>query len=301
MARVIWKGSISFGLVNIPVELHSGEARQELGLHLLDARNQGRIRYMRVNEETGEEVPWDAIVRGYEYEGGKYVLLSDEELDRVKAEVTKTVEIEDFVELREIEPVYFDKPYFLVPQKGQRTASKGYALLRQTLRQSGKVGIARVVIRSREYLCAVMVRGDMILLNVLRFADELRDAREHTLPGNNLEELKISPKEVELATKLVDAMSGPWEPERYKDNYREALKDWIEEKISKAEFGVSTDKPVEEPVESRKVVELTDYLKRSVEEAERKAGARSRSGSGREDAKASKASRKKTPHRRKAG
>lgn len=309
MSRVIWKGAISFGLVNIPVELYSGEHRQELHLHLLDSRDGGRVRYVRVNEDTGQEVPWDAIVRGYEYESGKYVLLSEEELDRVQVEATRTVEIEDFVELREIEPVYFDKPYYLVPQKKQRAALKGYALLRETLRQTGKVGIARVVIRSHEYLCAVRVHERMILLHVLRFAGELRDPAEHELPPENLAELNISSKEVNLATQLVAAMSGPWEPERYKDTRQAALMEWIEQKIAKQQFDVAEGQAEKRPLEAAgKVVDLMDYLKSSVEEAteERKGGARKRPAAGRsgEDkagAKPGKLARRKASPSRKAG
>lgn len=312
MARAIWKGSISFGLVNIPVELYAGESRQEVHLHLLDSRNHSRVRYVRVNEETGEEVPWDAIVRGYEYESGKYVLLSEDELAQVKPEVTRSVEIEDFVEVREIEPVFFEKPYFLVPQAKQRSAFKGYALLRETLRQTGKVGIARVVIRSREYLCALMVRGEMMVLNVLRYAEELREAGAHHLPGSDLEAFNISPKEVKLAAQLVEAMSGAWEPERYVDSYRTALMEWIERKIALQDFGVSTAPAGEEPLEKKgKVVDLMEYLKRSVEEATegRKAAGRKRgepagaapSGKGSTAGSKPRSAKKKPAQTRKAG
>ncbi len=275
MARSIWKGSISFGLVNIPVELHSGEIREEIGLHLLDQRDHNRIRYHRVNQETGESVPWDSIVRGYEYESGKYVILSDEELAEVKAEVTKTVEIEDFVDIQEVEPVYFDKPYYLVPQKQPRSSFKSYALLRETLRRTGKAGIARVVIRSREYLCAVMVRKRMMILNLLRFAAELRPDAEYELPADDLEALRVSPREVQMAMQLVEAMSSSWEPERYQDTYREALLAWIDEKIEKQQFEAAPGKTAATAKKAEpKVVDLMEYLKRSVEEAtkERKGG-----------------------------
>lgn len=302
MARAIWKGSISFGLVNIPVELYSGENRAELSLNMLDSRNQSRVRYVRVNEETGQEVPSDAIAKGYEYESGRYVLLSDDELAQVRAEVTKTVEIEDFVDLQAIEPRYFDKPYFLVPQTKPRAALKGYALLRETLRQTGKVGIARVVIRSKEYLCAVMVQGQMILLNILRYAEELRDPKEHSLPGDNLEELNISPKEIQLATQLVEAMTGAWEPHRYHDRHRAALMEWIEQKIA----GIPHEKVEPQPQETAgKVVDLMEYLKQSVEEAtgqRNSASADSATGTqGKRKVSKSPAAKKKASHHRKAG
>ena len=269
MARSIWKGSINFGLVNIPVSLYSAEQRADIQLHMIDSRDHSRIRYERVNGDTGKEVPWEEIVRGYEYDEGKYVLLSDEEMEKVKTEVTKTVEIERFVDLDEIDPIYFDKPYFLVPDKKQRAARKVYALLRETLRRTNKVGIAQVVIRSREYLCAVMVRGEMLLLNLLRFAQELRDPSEYDLPGGNLKELKISTKEIDMATQLVETMTDEWKPEDFHDSYRAALMEWIEKKIEEGEFE-EVDPPDEsddsEPAKG-KVVDLMDYLKKSVEDA----------------------------------
>lgn len=295
MARAIWKGSISFGLVNIPVTLFPGERRPDISLHMLDSRNHARVRYERVNAETGEEVPWDAIVRGYEYDGGQYVVLSDEEMEQVKVEVTKTVEIEDFVDEKEIDPVYFDKPYFLVPDKKHRAAMKGYALLRETLRDTGKVGIAQVVIRSREYLCALMVRNQMLVLNLLRFANELRDPSEYELPGDDLNELKISKKETEMAKQLVEAMSGDWNPEQYQDSYRAALMAWIDKKIEEGQYEAVTDLEPDEPAASKdgKVVDLMDYLKKSVEEAKggRKSGAR-KSSQGKQTGKGTKGKKK---------
>lgn len=303
MARSIWKGSISFGLVNIPVNLYSAESRPDISLHMLDSRNHSRVRYVRVSEETGEEVPWDSIVRGYEYDEGKYVLLSDEEMQDIKAEVTKTVEIEDFVDVEEIDPVFFDKPYFLVPDTKQRTARKGYALLRETLRKTGKVGIAQVVIRTREYLCAVMVRNDMLVLNLLRFAQELRDPSEYDLPGDDLDELKISPKEIDLAVKLVEAMSSEWNPKGYQDQYRTALMEWIQKKIEEGEFGVSSEREeADEPKrKERTVVDLMDYLKQSVEDATegRKSSAKKESsGKKRDSGKAASKKKKKAAKRR---
>src|SRR5918992_1254168 len=157
MARPIWKGHISFGLVNVPVVLYGAERRADLSFRLIDSRNAARIRYERVNEETGEEVPWDKIVKGYEYEDGNYVLLSEGELENASAELTRTIEIEQFVDLDEIDVRYFDRPYILAPDKG---GEKGYVLLRKAILEAGKAGIAQVVIRARQYLAAVMVEGN---------------------------------------------------------------------------------------------------------------------------------------------
>src|SRR5687768_6241532 len=165
MARPIWKGHISFGLVNVPVTLYSGEQRADLSFRLLDSRNAARIRYERVNEETGEEVPWDKIIKGYEYDNGNYVLLSDEEIENASPELTRTIEIEQFVDMQDIDVRYFDKPYVLVPDK---KGEKGYVLLREAIREAGKAGIAKVVIRARQYLAALIAQGDALVLQLLR-------------------------------------------------------------------------------------------------------------------------------------
>ncbi|CAN5211447.1 Ku protein [soil metagenome] len=275
-SRAIWRGHISFGLVNIPVALHSAESRPDIGFHMVDSRNLKRVRYERVNGETGEEVPWDQIVKGYEYEDGKYVLVSKEEMENVKREVTKTIEIEDFVDVTSIEPVFFDKPYFLVPEKRSKPGRKGYALLRETLRATEKVGIAQVVIRSREYLSAVMVRGDMLVLELLRFAQELRDPSEYDVPGADLSELKITKKEIDMATQLIAAMETDWNPAGYHDTYRDELMKWIEQKIESGKTEAiedidDGDRDGDETGEggSKKVVDLMDYLKKSVDAAKK--------------------------------
>src|SRR5688572_16743355 len=169
MARPVWKGHISFGLVNVPIVLYSAERRADLSFQLIDSKNAARIRYERVNEETGEEVPWDKIVKGFEYEQGSYVLLSDEEIETASVEMTRTIEIEQFVDLEQIDVRYFDRPYVLVPDKN---GQKGYVLLREAIAESGRAGIATVVIRSRQYLAALLASGDALLLELLRFAQE---------------------------------------------------------------------------------------------------------------------------------
>jgi DNA end-binding protein Ku len=286
MARPIWKGHISFGLVNVPVVLYSAEERSDLSFRLLDSRNTARVKYERVNEETGEEVPWDKIVKGYEYESGNYVLLSDEELERASVEMTRTIEIEQFVDLSEIDVRFFDRPYILVPDK---KGEKGYVLLREAIAESGKAGIATVVIRSRQYLAALIADGDALFLELLRFNEELRDLGEFDLPGHDLRTMKVSKKEVELASQLIDGMTVEWDASEHHDEYRDVLMKMIEKKIKsgKTEAIDDVDEPSED-AEEPKTINFMDVLKRSVA----KTGSRTK--------KKRAAPKKKTPTRRKA-
>jgi DNA end-binding protein Ku len=266
MARALWKGSISFGLVNIPVGLYSAEQRDDgLSFAQLDKRSMSPIGYRRYNKTTGEEVPWEEIVRGYEYESGRYVVLTDEDFQRANPKASRTVEILDFVDGSEIEPLYFDKPYYLAPPSGG-AAAKGYALLRETLRRTGKVGIARVVIRTREYLGAVIARGSLLVLEVLRYPYEIRSAEDLEVPGEDLEALGVSEKELKMAGMLVDQMVESWEPAKYKDRYRDDLLARIQEKIAAGETESAADESVEEePEAGAGVVDIMSLLKRSVE------------------------------------
>jgi DNA end-binding protein Ku len=258
MARPIWQGQIAFGLVNIPVGLHSVERHSDISFHLVDSRNSARIRYERVNEETGEEVPWDKIVKAYEYDRGNYVVLSDKELERASVQMTRTIEIERFVDLDAIDPLYFSKPYYLVPGKG---GEKGYVLLREAMIDSGQAGIARVVIRTRQYLSAVVARGEALVLDLLRFDQELRKADDFDLPPRDLHHHHVSKKEVELAGRLIAGMAGEWNPKEYHDEYRDLLMKIIESKI---ETGETKEIETEEPRHERTTVNFMDALKRSL-------------------------------------
>jgi DNA end-binding protein Ku len=261
MPRAIWKGSISFGLVNIPVGLYAAESRDEVSFHMLDKRNMARVRYKRVNEENGHEVPWDQTVRGYEFEKGRYVVLSDEDLKRASPEATQTIDIIDFVDLEEISALYFDKPYFLAPDK---KGSKAYALLRETLRRTGKAGIAKVVIRTKQYLAAVVTREKVITLEILRYAHELRDADELELPSGVA---GVSERELEMAERLVEGMVDSWDPEKYKDDYQKDLMSLIEERIESGDLEASSKPaPKADKAARSNVVDLMALLKRSVEE-----------------------------------
>jgi len=261
MARAIWKGSISFGLVNIPVGLYAAETRDEIHFKLLDRRTQSPIHYKRVSEESGREVPWEETVRGYALDNGKYVILSDEDLKRASPEATQTIDITDFVDLEEVSLLYFDKPYYLVPEK---KAAKAYAMLREVLRRTGKAGIAKVVIRTRQYLAAVVARGDVLTLELMRYAHELRDPAELDVPKGKQ---GVSERELEMAQRLVEGMVEPWKPEKYKDDYRRDLMKMIEERAKAGQLeGSPEPAPRPERAAGGKVVDLMALLKRSVED-----------------------------------
>jgi DNA end-binding protein Ku len=260
MARAIWKGSISFGLVNIPVGLYAAESRDEISFHMLDKRNMARVRYKRVNEENGHEVPWDETVRGYEFESGRYVVMSDEDLKRAAPEATQTIDITDFVDLEDISPLYFDKPYYLAPDK---KGARAYALLRETLRRTGKAGIATVVIRTKQYLAAVVARGKVITLELLRYAHELRDPDDLDIPAGDA---GVSERELEMAERLVEGMVEDWKPEKYKDTYRQDLMKMIEERVESGQLEAS-ESPAPRPKRSEgKVLDLMALLKQSVDQ-----------------------------------
>lgn len=269
MSRVIWKGSISFGLVYVPVALYSGEQRDELHFTQLDRRDHSPVGYQRVNKRSGEEVAWEDIVRGYEYEKDEYVLISEEELEQANIEATETVDIVDFVDAGAIPMLYFDKPYYLEPEK---KGEKGYVLLRETLKRGGKIGIGRVVLRSRQYVAALVPVGDALVLEILRYAHELRAPEEFRLPEGGLADYGIGDRELKMAQRLVDGMSSPWEPEKYRDEYRDDVMALIEKKVKAGKTEL-----IEQPAKPRErrmaeVVDLMSLLKKSVEESEKKRG-----------------------------
>ena len=262
MARSIWKGAIAFGLVNIPVGLTSAESRPDIQLHMVDSKNHARIRYERVNADTGEEVPWDRMVKGYEHDDGKFILLTEEDLEAAQPKLTKTIEIESFVSLDDIDPILFDKPYYLEPDKRGR---KAYALLREALRQTGKAGISKVVIRTREYLSAMFVRDDVLILMLLRFPQEILASAKLELPPSTEAEFQPKKNEMDLAMRLIEEMTGKWQPDEYHDEYREALMAFIEKKISGGEAVEDVKQgDVHEESEGGNVLDLAEYLKRSI-------------------------------------
>ena len=256
MARAIWKGSISFGLVNIPIGLYPATRKEDLRFHLLRKSDLSPVNYKRVAAKDGKEVPWDQIVKGYEYEKGKYVVLKEEDFQRVDVEATQTVDILDFVDLDEIDPIYFYKPYYLEPQKG---GDKAYTLLRDSLKQKKKVGIAKVVIKTREYLAGVKADDGALVLELMHFADELIDAGKLSIP----KKAEVGKRELHMATALIDSMSAKWDPEKYKDDYREALMHVIEEKVEAG--GKEIEEKPRKAAKPTKVIDLVKVLQQSLE------------------------------------
>lgn len=228
MPRPIWTGNLSFGLLNVPVSLMSGTRSTDISFRMLDARDRKPIRFERVNAETGDEVPWKDIVKAFEYDKGSYVVIDKEDIASAAPETHESVEIEAFVDEKAIDVRYFDKPYVLVPGK---KAEKGYVLLRETLRKANKVGVARVVIRTREYLSAVMPLGDALVLILMRYPQELVDPAEYKLPQGKTGDYRVSARELAMATQLVDSMASKWNPDDYHDHFRERLSEIIRKRI----------------------------------------------------------------------
>ena len=264
MARPIWTGTLSFGLLNVPVSLMSGERSVDLHFRMLDSRSNTPVRYERVNAETGEEVPWKEIVKAFEYEKGSYVVLEPEDIKSASSEGREAVEVKTFVDAGSIGPEYYEKPYILVPGK---KAEKGYVLLRETLKRTGKIGIARVVIRTREYLSAVMPRDNGLLLMLLRYPQELVDASDYKIPEGDVSDYRITSKEMEMAEQLIDSMSDEWTPGDYRDEFRERLRAVIEKRMkSKGVVTPPTEDEGEVPENaSTNVVDFMALLQKSLE------------------------------------
>ena len=265
MARPIWNGTLSFGLLNIPIQLMPGERKaDEIHFRMLDARNKAPVRYERVNAETGEEVPWKEIVKAYEYSKGNYVVLDPEDIAAAASEHKEVIEMEAFVQRSDISPAYLEKPYVLVPGK---KAEKGYVLLREVLEKTKRVGIGRVVIRTREYLAMVLPEGDALMLILLRFPQELVDLADYKLPEGSASKWKISAKEMEMATTLLESMADEWKPEDYKDEFRERMAEVIRKRIKQK--GATTTVEEEEEATphdaTTNVVDFMALLKQSLE------------------------------------
>ncbi len=256
--RSIWKGSITFGLVSIPVALQNATRSEELKFHLLRGSDLSPVNYKRVAEVDGKEVPWDQIVKGYEYEKGKFVVLKDEDFQRVDLEATDTIDIVDFVELTQINPIYFHRPYYLEPQKGGGVA---YHLLRQVLADTNKAGISKVVIRTRQHLAAVKANGDLLVLELMHFADEIVDPSAIKIP----EEKSPGKRELTMATTLVDQLTEAWDPARYTDDYRSALMKLIDEKVKSG--GKELPVSGRAPKPATNVIDLASVLQQSLKEA----------------------------------
>ena len=263
MLHSIWRGAISFGLVHIPVVLFSAENRNSFDLTMLDRRNMKPVGFKRYNKETEKEVGWDNIVKGYEYEKDRYVVLTEEDFKRANVEATQTIDIMAFVDEKRIAPTYFETPYYLAPDK---RGDKGYALLRETLKMTNKIAITTVVIRTRQYLAALIPIGDLIVLNTLRYKNELRPATDLKVPSANIRASGVSSREIEMAKTLVHEMTEHWKPERYRDTYHDDLMKLIDKRIKAGQTEVITeaDKDEYKPVKGE-VIDLMALLKRSVQ------------------------------------
>jgi DNA end-binding protein Ku len=276
MPRPLWKGSISFGLVNIPVTLHGAVTPETLRFRQIDRRSKAPVKEKRVSERTGQEVPWDDVVKGYEYEDGRYVLLEDNELRQANVKATQTIDIVQFARREEIDPLYFETPYYVAPGKG---GAKGYALLREALRGSNRVGIAKVVVRFRQHMAALMPEGRLLVLELLRYGHEMRDSADLEVPGDDLAEVGVSPREVAMAEMLVQSMEEPWHPEAFHDEYRDAVLQLIDEKVRGGGERAEVVPEAEAQEEGAEVIDIMALLKRSVEAAGGEgAGARGASG-----------------------
>jgi DNA end-binding protein Ku len=271
MARPLWKGHISFGMVSIPVGMFPGDKPEEMSFELLDDRDLAPIGYRKVNKTSGDEVPKEHIARGFRLDDGKVVIVDDDDLKKASPERTQTLEIHAFVDVNEVPPLYFERPYYLVPSKG---GEKGYTLLRDAMKASKKAAIGSVVLRARQHLSLLFAEGDWLVVNTLRYASELRHPPEQEMPKTSPKHLGINDKELQMAQRLVDEMVEPWEPEKYHDLYREELLGAIRRK---AESGgaLSTPEP-QEPAERGKVTDMMTLLKQSVARA---SGGKPRRGS----------------------
>jgi len=251
--RTMWKGAISFGLVSIPVRVFPATEEKSVRFNQLHAKDHGRIKYQRTCAKCGEEVSYQDIVRGYEYEKDRYVVLEEEELDSIPIESSRLIDIDQFVDITEIDPIYFQKSYYLVPEEA---GVKAYALLREALTENSMVGVAKVAFREKEHLASIRVHENIIVLETMYWPDEIRKAAFEELD----KDVKIRPQEVQMARSLIENLTAEWDPDKYTDEYRQALLKLIEKKVAGEEIEY-----VAPPEEAPKVVDLMDALRASVE------------------------------------
>jgi DNA end-binding protein Ku len=256
MPRAIWSGSISFGLVNVPVKLFTAVQPKDVRFNQLEAGTNARIKQKRVSAQTGEEVSYDNIVKGYEIAPDRYVVITPEELEALDPKATHSIDIEDFVDLDQIDPIFFERPYYLVPESG---GTKAYALLRDAMRDSGKVGIARLVLRTKQYLAAIRPLGDALVLETLLYGDEVVDQDALELPAEG--EVEVSDRELKIARQLIESLTDDFDPDKYRDEYRERVLELIERKAEGQEV-VLQEAAAEETAE---VVDLMAALEASLD------------------------------------
>jgi len=264
MRSNIWKGSISFGLLNIPCSLQTAQADKDIHFSMLDEKGLARIKFRRVNAETGKEVPYDRIVKGYEFKPGHFVVMNDGDFKKANPKASQAIDIEDFVLLEDVDLMLFDKPYYIAPQKG---AEKGYFLLKEALAKTKKVAVAKIVLRTKQHLCLIFARGDYLVLELLRFSHQIKEVAE----VNYLKEIsktaaKFSAKELKMAEDLIAGMTSKWKPDQYKDTYYSDLMKLIQAKVKQGK-GKAVKEPEVEEVEpvTDNVVDLMPLLKKSLE------------------------------------
>lgn len=297
MPRAIWSGSISFGLVNIPVKLYTAVSRKNVRFNQLDKSTGTRIKQRRVNPDTGDEVAFDDIVKGYELGEGRYVTVTDDELASLDPAASRTIDLQEFVQQSEIDPVFYDAAYYLVPDP---VAKKAYALLVHAMEESDRVGVARFVMRTKQYLAAMRVRDGRLMLSTMVYADELNPPEE--LDGfEGMDEIELTQAELDMAEQLIDSLAGPFEPEKYEDTHRNQVLDLIERKAAGEEIVVAADGPSQE-----KVVDLMAALEASVAAAKESrkrhpsAGAEVKTRATKKRAAKKKSTAKKAPSKKKA-
>ena len=261
--RAIWKGSVGFGLVTVPISLYPALHREDIRFRLLRGKDLSPVNYKRVAAVDGREVEWDDIVKGYEYEKGKFVILKEEDFARVDIEATQTVDIINFVDLDEVNPLLFNKPYYM---QAEKTGRKAYVLLRDALRKSNRIAMARVVIKTRQHLAAVKPQGDGLMLELMHFPDELRDASEFESPADQ----KLAANEMKMALQLIDSMTEKWDPDDYTDEYRNSLQDLIDKKVASGGKELPDKKPSTKRPSN--VIDLAAVLQKSIEKTSAKTG-----------------------------
>lgn len=264
MARSIWSGALSFGLINIPVKLYAAALNTDLRFHFLHKEDLSPIRFAKVCRADGREIPFDDIVKGYEYQKGDYIMLTDEDFEKANPRKAKTIEISEFVDEKGIDSVYFERPYFLGPDKN---AEKPYALLREALKKSKKVGVARFVLRNKEHLAAVKVQGNVLVLNQMKFREEIRDPKEIDAPGAE----HVSARELAMAISLIEQLTDKFRPEQFRDTYKKELETLIAEKAKG-----HRPKAKEAAPQLTKVSDLMNALKASLERERKKTASHAR-------------------------
>lgn len=289
--RTIWKGAISFGLVHIPVGLHTATTDSGVDFDWLDKRSMDPVGYKRINKRTGKEIDKDNIVKGVEYEDGQYVILSPDEINDAYPRTTQTIEIQQFVDAGDVPFVYLERPYYIAPiNKGQKV----YALLRDTLTKTGKIGIAKVVIQTKQHLAALIPSGDALVLNLMRWGDEVKSMDDLDLPKAGSKAMSPSASELKMAQMLVEDMAGKWDPEQYKDEFKAAVMELVDKKVKAGKTETVIEPQEEAPAYADNVIDLTELLQRSLKGGAKKSGDTTRDGS-KEKPAAKKSASGKTP------